>query len=75
MPRYAITFSGRRKGAVGAPSFWRVEVTADTPDAAIRSLYDRFEHIHMPGARQLPDDAPPLDDYASGQMFGRRDPF
>lgn len=45
MNTYRITFSGREIGAIGIMLIFRETVRAESEEAAILKLYDRFEHI------------------------------
>jgi hypothetical protein len=48
MPTYSISFCGRRVGAIGIMQQFTEQATGDNPDAALLSLYDRFEHVFSP---------------------------
>lgn len=45
MHEYTFCFNGRRLGAIGTLSQFRVSVIAENDDLARLSLYDNFEHI------------------------------
>lgn len=45
---YSISFCGRRVGAIGIMQQFTEQATGDNPDAALLSLYDRFEHVFAP---------------------------
>ena len=46
MRTYQIVFTGRTKDAIGI--FYRISAlrSAESPEAALASLYDDYEHIH-----------------------------
>lgn len=45
MKNYKITFTGRLSKAIGKTSTHRQTVKAESQEAAVLKLYDRFEHI------------------------------
>lgn len=45
MYEYTFCFNGRKRGAIGSLSQFRVSVIAENDDLARLSLYDNFEHI------------------------------
>lgn len=45
MYKYTFVFSGRKAGAIGSLSQFRVSVIAENEESARLSLYDNFEHI------------------------------
>lgn len=45
MTTYKACFKGRKAGAIGAFSYFNVEVEADNTSEAERKLYDTHEHI------------------------------
>ena len=47
MPRFKITFRGRKNGAIGITTPLTCEVEAPDREAAILKLYDTHEHIHV----------------------------
>lgn len=53
MPTYRIEFDGKEKGAIGSFSHYCETVTAETFEAAVLHLYDRYEHVL--GPRDVPD--------------------
>ena len=49
---YTITFRGRTVGAIGIFYTIKETVTALSEKAAVLSLYDRYEHIHVIALRE-----------------------
>ena len=45
MYEYTFTFNGRKIGAIGSLSQFKVSVIAENDDLARLSLYENFEHI------------------------------
>ena len=45
MYEYTFTFNGRKAGAIGSLSRFKVSVIAENDELARLSLYENFEHI------------------------------
>jgi hypothetical protein len=45
MKTWLIAFSGKTKGAIGAFQNCAEEVEADSSEAAVLKLYDKYEHV------------------------------
>lgn len=48
MKTYQIVFTGCKKGAIGIHYTISALRSAESPEAALQSLYSDYEHIHMP---------------------------
>ena len=44
---WRIVFYGKRLGAIGVSQGFSETVEAESADAAVLALYDRYEHIHV----------------------------
>ena len=49
---YYFEGTARQVGALGVTHFFNAEVKAETKDAAILKLYDKWEHIHIDGCSE-----------------------
>ncbi len=60
--RYFVQFTGRKKNAIGLFYMIQDEVNAETPEEAVRKLYDTYEHIQVPLVREWHEDGmgPPI---------------
>lgn len=50
---YEIRFTGRKKGAIGVFYPITAQVFAVNTDAAVLALYERFEHVQNPQAKEI----------------------
>lgn len=79
MKAYEIQFTGRLAGAIGAFAETTATRFANTPDEAIRLLYEplpiAFEHVQMPDAREIPSPfgADTLIDYVRNDRMLHQD--
>lgn len=55
--RYMITFHGCAKGAIGIHYTISAIRSAESPEAALLSLYDDYDHIHAPKIEEISADA------------------
>lgn len=53
MPKFRITFSGRRKGALGLSRTFVETVEALDEEQAVLKLYDTHEHVNFPQVQRL----------------------